>query len=220
MKKLKSVEVAYEKGYRVTGEGVVFSPFSNRVLSLMETTSGYHCFNCKVNGVSYPIPVHRLLAYQKFGDRIFEEGMQVRHLDGNWKNNKYSNIDTGTASQNQMDKCPLIRWWSAKLASEKLRKYDPEKVRKYYNENGNSYKKTMKEFNISSKGTLHYILKGKKWNHMKWTKKELYGREIGSTATLVQVAGLGGSSRHVHCGKSAKIHSGVFTPASVWAGDF
>ena len=42
-------------------------------------------------------------------------------------------------------------------ATKHVRKYDKQEVRDYYN-SCKSYAKTMEKFNISSKGTLHFIL--------------------------------------------------------------
>lgn len=107
------------------------------------------------------IRVHRLVAYQKYGDRIFEEGIQVRHFDNNSENNLDENIRIGTPSQNMMD-CPEEdRKRRAKIANKAARlvniKYDVEEVRKTYAKL-RSYKKVKEIFGISSSGTLHNIL--------------------------------------------------------------
>ena len=47
---------------------------------------------------------HHLQACQKFGDKIYEEGMVVRHLDGNPLNNTWDNIEIGTDYDNHMDR--------------------------------------------------------------------------------------------------------------------
>lgn len=40
--------------------------------------------------------IHRLQAYQKFGDKIYEDGIVVRYLNGDRYDNSYDNIGIGT----------------------------------------------------------------------------------------------------------------------------
>ena len=42
-----------------------------------------------------------------------------------------------------------------------FKKYNRNEVMAFHKKNGNSYKKTKAEFNISSSGTLHYVLNGR-----------------------------------------------------------
>lgn len=56
-----------------------------------------------------------------------------------------------------MDIPKQVRIKKSLHASSFLKKYENDEVKKYYNKT-KSYKKTMSKFNISSKGTLHYIL--------------------------------------------------------------
>lgn len=73
------------KGYTVTRDGVVY--YKGRKRSPTISKSNYYRFNIRINGINVPIFVHRLQAYQKFGDRMFNPGIVVRHLDGNSLNN-------------------------------------------------------------------------------------------------------------------------------------
>ena len=56
-----------------------------------------------------------------------------------------------------MDRKKEDRIAHAKLASSYWQKHNPDVIKKYYAKE-KSYKKTMEHFNISSKGTLYYIL--------------------------------------------------------------
>lgn len=105
--------------------------------------------------------VHRLQAFQKYGENLFDSGMEVRHLDGNKENNSYDNIVIGTHSENMRDIPEAIRYSKALYAASFLIRHDKIKIRQYHFNNGSSYKKTMAEFNITSKGTLHFILNSK-----------------------------------------------------------
>lgn len=46
------------------------------------------------------IAEHRVVAYRKFGEIVFEKGMCVRHLDGNKSNNHPDNLAIGTNQDN------------------------------------------------------------------------------------------------------------------------
>jgi hypothetical protein len=120
-------------------------------------SKGYIYGGIKINGKTTKIYAHRLQAYKKFGDAMFEDGIMVRHLDGNPANNSWDNIEIGTQSDNMMDIDADIRLAKALHATSFARKHDKETIRAFYREH-NSYKKTMEHFNISSKGTLHFIL--------------------------------------------------------------
>ena len=146
---------AYNKGYRIDREGYAISPSGRKMKFRKAGKGGYYCINYKVDNVNHSVPYHRLMAYQKFGDLLFAADC-VRHLNGNHHDNSYDNIEIGTLSDNIMDIPQEIRRRSAIIATNI--KYDNvEEIREYYSK-VNSYKKTMDKFNISSKGTLHYIL--------------------------------------------------------------
>lgn len=148
--------IAYLKGYRVTEEGVVNGPNKKDIGYFSK--SGYRIINVKVHGKNKNFRAHRLQAYQKYGDKIYEPGTVVRHLDGNPANNHVSNIGIGTHSQNMMDVPKAVRLAKAKHATSFVKKYDHDKVIKFYYKT-RSYKQTMEKFNISSKGTLNFIIK-------------------------------------------------------------
>ena len=90
---------------------------------------------------------------------IYKKGIVVRHLNGNKIDNSHNNISIGTQSQNMLDRPVEERKKHAMKATKAMMKYkNVNEIIKYHEKNGKSYKKTMKKFNISSTGTLHYIL--------------------------------------------------------------
>jgi hypothetical protein len=103
---------AYLKGYRMTIEGDVISKRGNK-LKLFNRGKGRHgtylAFNFRHGSNKITINAHRLQAFQKFGMKLLEEDMVVRHLDGNAMNNSWHNIAIGTASDNMMDRDPESR---------------------------------------------------------------------------------------------------------------
>jgi len=161
---IEGVIVAYNKGYRVV-DGKVISPFTGKIRKVViHERNGYKRARFNVAGRTsyhkFVVNVHQLAAYQKYGSMVFEEGIVVRHLDGNSLNNKDYNIDIGSHSDNAMDKFKKDRTEQAIIASTNIRKFsdiEMEAIRTSRNE-GATYKDIMFEFDISSKGTLHYIL--------------------------------------------------------------
>jgi hypothetical protein len=116
------LKAAFERGYRVNERGEVVSP-KGRVRKPQQHLKkcGYCVAIFTVDdreGTSYPLRVHRLLAYQMFGDRVFEPGIEVRHLDGNSLNNTPENIALGTPSQNALDRPPIDRRLHASVAGK------------------------------------------------------------------------------------------------------
>ena len=151
----RNEEVAYKKGYRVTQDGDAIGLRGKRVGF---NRQGYYIFKIRDHkNNNRNVKVHRLIAYSKYGDKIYKDGICVRHLDGNPLNNKWSNIEIGSYQDNSLDMDKEVRIKKAIHASSFIKKYDHADVYDFYNET-NSYKKTMEEFCISSKGTLFYIL--------------------------------------------------------------
>lgn len=153
-----AIKYAFEKGYRVK-EGKLVNP-KGKELSVRKNSVGYYETNIRINGKLYHLPVHRLCAYQKYGESLFSADC-VRHLDGNKLNNKSDNIGIGSQSENMMDKPELVRKNSAiKATYSKKDCYDEDFINKVraFHISEKSYKKTMEKFGITSKGTLHHIL--------------------------------------------------------------
>lgn len=152
---MKIEQLVSKKGYKVSKNGVLYNPLGKEIGHMK---GAYQVSKHRVDKRFVFCKTHRLQAYQKFGDKLYEKGLMVRHLDGNPLNNSWSNIELGTNRQNQMDIPKEKRVERAIKATSFVRKYDKEEVRKFHFKSM-SYKKTMQQFNISSKGTLHYILK-------------------------------------------------------------
>lgn len=148
---------AYNKGYRVLSDGTLINK-NGKILKPSIRSSYYFATSLRYYGKLKQINVHRLQAYQKFSDKIFVKGIEVRHLNGNSKDNSWDNIGIGTASENQMDIKQEIRISRATYASSFIKKHNHEEIYDFY-KNNKSYKLTMEKFNISSNGTLNYIIK-------------------------------------------------------------
>jgi|APGre2960657404_1045060.scaffolds.fasta_scaffold153020_2 hypothetical protein len=150
---------AYKKGYRVK-DNVVYGIIKKQPLKLSCSQSGYLFFNIKLGSRTLKVFLHRLVAYEKYQDKLFEPGILVRHLNGNSKDNSFENISIGTQTENMLDRSPEERLNHAIKASSFKRKFTNEKVSqiKLDHANGLGYKALMEKYCITSKGTLHYIL--------------------------------------------------------------
>ena len=150
----KILRRAYKIGYRCY-EGKLVCP-DNINKRLYWKVNGYPTFSIGHEEVT----THSLVAYHKYGEAMFAKGIEVRHLDGNKLNYKEDNIAIGTHRENMMDIPKKERIHAAIRASTATRKFSDVQIieiREYYKQIG-SYTKTMKKFDISSKGSLHHHL--------------------------------------------------------------
>jgi hypothetical protein len=106
---------AVQRGYYVTLCGRLFGPKGQLKVRRAENQ---HCptFSTNWSGRVYGIPVHKLAAYQWFGEAAFAPGTHVRHLDANTENFKITNLRLGTATQNARDVPPEQRAAKARHA--------------------------------------------------------------------------------------------------------
>jgi hypothetical protein len=153
MERNKSVILAIEAGYKIDKDGKVKGKKGNFLSDNPVSTHGYKVFAFRIAGKRTKITFHCLQAYTKFGDAIFGKGIQIRHLDGVKNNNAWDNIEIGTQSDNQMDISPEDR---SKRSSNP--KHDHTEIVKD-SKNGMSYRQIMKKHNISSVGTISFIVK-------------------------------------------------------------
>lgn len=143
---------AHEKWYRVTEDWRMVS-YTWKELSPYKDRWGYYKFSYwKIR-----LWVHRLQAYQKFWEDLFEEWIVARHLDWNSINNSRDNIAIGSQSDNMFDVPRHKRVQHANIASSYWKKHDHNKI---YNMSLSwmSYVAIMEETGIKSKGTISYII--------------------------------------------------------------
>ena len=145
-----------ERGYYVDKKGDVYNSKCVK-LSLSKSDKGYRSFNLRLNPSENSTRsfVHRLQAFQKFGEEIFKEGIVVRHLNGDSTDNSYDNIAIGTQSDNVLDVPKENR---IKNSSNANKKHDHEAILKD-RQDGLSFSEIMAKHGISSKGTVSFIIK-------------------------------------------------------------
>jgi len=161
-----AVKIAYEKGYRVDEEGNVISHTGNKLkVSIVNKKDiPYYSFSVYM-GVSNnhkrtaKLRVHKLQAYQKFKEQLFNPGIVVRHLNSNSLDNSYDNITIGTQSENMMDKSKESRLYWAKNASKNLRRFTDAEIKQIREEhkNGFSYRILSERWKCS-KSQLSFFL--------------------------------------------------------------
>jgi len=156
---MNKLEIIYNRGYRVSKNGDMLRPDGSIIKGTINK-DGYKQTGIRIDGKTANIHFHRLQGFQKFGKQVFDKTLQIRHLNSNPLDNSWDNIGIGTPVDNAGDKDPEIARRAALHASSYIIKYNKDEVREYYKDNG--WAKTKNHFNISSSGTLHYILKGKK----------------------------------------------------------
>lgn len=150
---------AYEKGYRVR-DNLVYGIVKKEPLKLRCSHSGYLFFGITIGKKVLKVFLHRLVAYEKYQDKLFGQNIVVRHLNGNRKDNSFDNICIGTQTENMLDRDPKERLKHAIKASSFIRRFTNDQVMqiKTDHSNGLGYKALMEKYSISSKGTLHYVL--------------------------------------------------------------
>lgn len=95
--------LAFELGYRVDVKGVVRNPKGTVLRANSSGNSRYPKINFKHAGRKYYVSMHRLAAYCFYGDRLFSEGILVRHLNGDKSDLRNENIVLGTQVDNMAD---------------------------------------------------------------------------------------------------------------------
>lgn len=129
-KECEALVEAHTRGYRIHPSGsMVASPEGNEIRGFTRSRQSlYIFFNIKINGKPRLVSFSRLQAYQKYGERVMESGIVVRHRDGNPKNNSWDNILIGTESENQMDRPAEARLAHARHAASFSRRFTEEQV--------------------------------------------------------------------------------------------
>lgn len=155
---------AYNLGYRVSADGkVVTSPKNTERKLVIEkrnkTNTLYYYFNVRWKNSSFPVRVHRLQAYQKYGEAIFESGIVVRHKDNNPENNSYGNIVLGTHSDNQLDRPYKELYMFAVAAAQHVRVWSDEQLQEIFDDRylRNLTYKALKDKYGVAKSTLSFL---------------------------------------------------------------
>ena len=115
------IKEALEKGYSVDlDNGVVIGSMGKPLKASMGRLQRYPTISLSFmkndKKCAMSVPVHKVIAFAKFGEKAFSPKLQVRHLDRNSLNNRGSNLLLGTSSENQLDKPKEVRSYAARRA--------------------------------------------------------------------------------------------------------
>lgn len=154
--------LAISNGFIVNINGISLNKKGEEVGSI--GSNGYRYISIRNKNRITKVMVHRLQAYQKFGNKIYEEGVVVRHLDGNKLNNSYANIEIGTSIDNSLDKPKEVRLQASKKASSYITKYTIELINKIKADRlmGLTYNELAIKYRICNKGHVYYLLHKRK----------------------------------------------------------
>jgi hypothetical protein len=154
-----AIRKAYRAGYHVDDDGQILTA-AGTTLRPSTDRRGYLFVRILLDGRLMYLPIHRLCAYQKYGEQLFT-AYCVRHLDGNQLNNRPDNLSLGSHSQNMMDRPYRTRRALALNASRHQLSYHSDEevsaIKEFYRHT-RSYQRTMQHFGLTSKGTLFYML--------------------------------------------------------------
>lgn len=159
----KHIIEAWNKGYRYNSIGEIISPSGKKLKQQFRCDYPEFSIKSVLLGKSVHIKVHRFIAYDKFGDIIFNDNIQVRHLDNDPSNSSPDNLDIGTPSQNMMDRNSRDRKQHAQLAASYVRKLTNEEaaniIRLHFS-CGWTFKRIAEKYNLA-KSTISYIVNGR-----------------------------------------------------------
>lgn len=161
-KKNKIVLEAFEAGYDINKNGHLIRKDKTIKSNFNGVINGYSYISLRLPSNSRAqVLIHKMQAYKKFGDSMFEKGIVVRHKNGIKTDNSWDNILIGTASENQLDIPEKIRIKSATIASRKMqnniRTYEERCLIYEDLKNGIPYNEILKRHNLNSKGTLSFM---------------------------------------------------------------
>ena len=156
----RGVLCALKKGYSIDAEGNVF--YKDRKVKLRISSYGYYTFGIRFaeTGLPITIRVHQMQAFVKYGEKFLLDNICVRHKNSIPTDNSYDNILIGTHQENMLDKPKKVRVRAATQASSVNRILSDEQMVGFRSDrlSGMSYGQLMKKYNISSKGTISFMV--------------------------------------------------------------
>lgn len=154
-------------GYRVSSRGRVKSvgrvlpdgrQLGGRILKPAFTDRGYLKVVIRENDHSVNLPIHRLVVTAFYGP--IPAGMEVRHLNGDRRDNRVENLRPGTKAENTQDS--LKHGTKAK----KLTEQQVKDIRsRYAADRTLTHRVLATEYGVS-KETMGLVLRGRTWAHI------------------------------------------------------
>lgn len=157
--------IATERGYYFDESLQLRNKDGNLVIGYINP-SGYRVFGLTHNGKRITIRVHRMAAFQKYGLDIYNDGMEVRHLNNIKLDNSFENIAIGTHKDNYLDIEENDRRERVLRSAKTLSKHPAKEIInkkvdivKKLKETGYSVREIMKIMNYKSPQAISYLLK-------------------------------------------------------------
>lgn len=151
-------EIAFYRGYRISKDGKLYNPNKKELKGKIR--DGYPVIALRdYENKRIDIKFSRLQAYQKYGNKIYEDGIVVRHLNNDKLDTSWDNIAIGTTHDNWMDNPVELRMEYSIKGAKITNKYDAkfvEEIRKKHRE-GWSYNRIQKEYGLA-KSTISFII--------------------------------------------------------------
>jgi hypothetical protein len=169
MTKNETIVYLISIGYSVSQQGVLLKNGS-KTQTTSKNSNGYLNIKTKIRGKNILADIHRIQAYQKYGEKLFEEGVEVRHLDNNKLNNSYDNIAIGTPRENMLDTPLWVRLKRSRLGAAYVRRLtyqDANEIRAKRNA-GYTYKELCLEYKVC-KSLVSYIINNRTYNDSEHT---------------------------------------------------
>lgn len=134
-----------------------------RILKVKKDRLGYSRVKLSKNGISNLKYIHRIIA-EAFIDNPKNKG-EVNHIDGNKDNNKTSNLEWCSRSENVKHafELKLHKTLKGELNNKsKLNKKDVNSIRRIYKESNITQTELAKKYNVTS-ANIHSIVNFKTW---------------------------------------------------------
>lgn len=153
--------------YEVSTEGRVWSSKSNKVLKTWVSNCNYELIGLSYNGKTKHKTVHRIVAEAFIPNPYGKK--QVNHKDGNKVNNKVTNLEWNTQSENMKHANTKGLTRDRKGDNSfyhKVTSKDVLKIREMYASGSYLMREIGEEFNLS-RHAIGDIISGKTWKHIK-----------------------------------------------------
>lgn len=164
------------KGYIVTDDGRFFNHKGVERQIYTKSNHKYPQSQIYFEGKRVNYQYHRFAAYCFYGEDMFNDGIVVRHLNGDTLDISRQNIALGTYSDNEKDKSVQTRKRVASQANRKrktverytMRKFTPEQVRYIRELSAKGVKgvDSARQFSVT-KDTIYQILRGETYKDIK-----------------------------------------------------
>lgn len=124
----------FSEGYYADQRGYFYNPSDKKMSAHMDSKNLYLWVSLRLPGdrTVRKVHLHKLIAYQKYGDSMFESGINVRHLNGDKLDNTWENIAIGTHQDNMLDICPEDRKKKAVNGILALKSFTKERLAEFW----------------------------------------------------------------------------------------